>query len=76
MFLNENKSAYYASKIIKTLDFLHKRNIIHRDLKPENILFDENGILKIADFGLASITLKENKIYGTCEYIAPEILNR
>jgi len=45
-------------------------------LKPENILFDKNGILKIADFGLASITLKENKIYGTCEYIAPEILNR
>ena len=33
------------------IDYLHKMSIIHRDLKPENLLLDENGNIKICDFG-------------------------
>ena len=34
-------------------EYMHSKNIIYRDLKPENILIDENGRIKISDFGLS-----------------------
>jgi serine/threonine protein kinase len=37
------------------LEYLHTLNIIYRDLKPENILIDEEGYLKLTDFGFAKI---------------------
>ena len=36
------------------IDFLHKNGIVHRDLKLENILLDQDGYIKIIDFGLAT----------------------
>jgi len=57
---------------------LHENHIIYRDLKPENILLDENGHIKLTDFGLSKIMLEEDEtafsLCGTPEYLAPEIL--
>jgi serine/threonine protein kinase len=54
------------------LDYLHKNSIIYRDLKPENILLDEEGYLKLADFGMAKQLQgdeKANSFCGTPEYL-------
>ena len=56
-------------------EYMHSKNIIYRDLKPENILIDEEGYLKLTDFGFAKFC--EGKTYtlcGTPEYLAPEVL--
>lgn len=44
----------YMQQILRGLDHCHSRGILHRDIKGSNLLIDNNGILKIADFGLAS----------------------
>lgn len=46
------------TQIIEGLCYIHKKQMVHRDLKPGNILFDEQGTLKICDFGLALQILK------------------
>ena len=72
-------------QIFEVLDYLHtEKNIIHRDLKPENFLvyIDENNnpILKLIDFGLATYIPKDNKklneIVGTRAYSAPEVIEK
>ena len=39
-------------QICSGIEYCHARRIIHRDLKPQNLLIDENGLIKLADFGL------------------------
>ena len=43
----------YTMEIADALEYLHKQNIVFRDLKPDNIGFDEDGTIKLFDFGLA-----------------------
>ncbi|MCI6077207.1 MAG: Stk1 family PASTA domain-containing Ser/Thr kinase [Catenibacterium mitsuokai] len=56
----------------------HSMGIVHRDLKPQNILVTDSGIVKIADFGIASIqslsqVTQTDTIMGSLHYLAPEI---
>ena len=78
-YFKESKAKFYICEIILAIEHLHKNNIIYRDLKPENILLDENGHIKLTDFGLSKIVNDINKdrtytICGTPEYVAPEVL--
>ena len=66
---------FYAASISIILDYLHKNDVIYRDLKPENILVDEEGYLKLIDFGSAKLV--KGKTYttlGTPHYMAPEMM--
>jgi serine/threonine protein kinase len=61
------------------LKYLHDRCVVHRDIKLENLLLDENGIVKIIDFGFATIVPRGKKIRvfcGTPSYMAPEIVTK
>jgi len=68
----------YLFQILIAVNFCHSKRILHRDLKPQNLLIDKDGIIKVADFGLArsfGIPIKTltHEIL-TLWYRAPEIL--
>ncbi|XP_005991064.1 ribosomal protein S6 kinase 2 alpha isoform X2 [Latimeria chalumnae] len=79
MFTEEDVK-FYLAELALGLDHLHSLGIIYRDLKPENILLDEDGHIKLTDFGLSKEAIDhEKKAYsfcGTVEYMAPEVVNR
>lgn len=52
-YLEEKALKSYTYQIVSALAFCHCRRIMHRDLKPQNLLIGKNGIIKLADFGLA-----------------------
>ena len=72
---NVYETQFYIGSILLMLDYLQKKYISHRDIKPSNIMIDNNGYLKMIDFGTAKV-LKDytSTIIGTPHYIAPEIL--
>lgn len=65
------------TQIVSAISVAHQNRIIHRDIKPQNILIDEEGNVKITDFGIA-IALSEtsltqtNTLLGSVHYLSPE----
>ena len=78
IFLSENIVKFYAAQIAIAIQHLHDLGITYRDLKPENILIDEDGYIKLCDFG-ASVAIrgteKEFTFGGSPEYASPEMIS-
>lgn len=74
--LSLNHGLEIASRLLRALGMLHRRNILHRDIKPENLLQSSDGELRLLDFGLAYCpglsSLQPGELPGTPGYIAPE----
>uniref|UniRef100_A0A8C7VEW5 non-specific serine/threonine protein kinase n=1 Tax=Oncorhynchus mykiss TaxID=8022 RepID=A0A8C7VEW5_ONCMY len=70
---------FYTAEVVLALDAIHSMGFIHRDVKPDNILLDQNGHLKLADFGTCMKMDSTGMVHcdtavGTPDYISPEVL--
>jgi len=73
----------WIPQICSALEYAHQQGIVHRDIKPGNILINNEGMVKVADFGLAKLAgndaqttrlTQTNMAMGTPDYLAPEAL--
>jgi len=76
--LSRAHAQFYAGSLVIVLEELSDKNILYRDLKPENVMLDQQGYLKLIDFGIAK-KLEEGKsrtftMIGTPHYMAPEVM--
>jgi eukaryotic-like serine/threonine-protein kinase len=77
-FLTVPQAARVGRDVASALEYAHARGVLHRDIKPANLLFDEHGIVRVADFGLAralaeaSWTEPAGAVFGTARYASPE----
>lgn len=76
--LSPSQALAVGLEAAKALAYAHGRGLVHRDIKPANLLFDEEGRLRIADFGLARAlaeaawTEPVGAVLGTARYASPE----
>ncbi|KAI4324247.1 hypothetical protein L6164_023801 [Bauhinia variegata] len=77
--LTEAQIKCYMQQLLLGLEHCHSRNVLHRDIKGSNLMIDDNGVLKIGDFGLATVYECDKKQHLTSRvvtlwYRAPELL--
>ena len=83
---SEEMARFYFKQLVEGVEYCHGLGVCHRDLKPENLLLDEQGNLKISDFGLSALYVGDadgdgasrtellHTTCGTPNYVAPEVL--
>lgn len=76
--LSSDELEKVVNSVGSALEYAHRSGILHRDIKPSNVLLSTDGLIYLADFGLARIaqagesTLSSDSIMGTPQYISPE----
>lgn len=76
---SEDQARFFVAEVSLGLEYLHDKGICHRDLKPENVLLDVEGHVRLTDFGLAKMGLRQaltSTMCGTPEYLPPEVFRR
>jgi cGMP-dependent protein kinase len=73
---NEKAARFYAASVILALEEIHNNGVVYRDLKPENLLLDNEGFIKVTDFGLSKLIGEQRTftVCGTPHYLSPEII--
>ncbi|GMR58448.1 hypothetical protein PMAYCL1PPCAC_28643, partial [Pristionchus mayeri] len=73
---------HYFNQLMEGVKFIHLNGICHRDIKPENLFLTKSDVLKIGDFGMATVFSHRGKeaeltvLCGTMPYISPQVLRR
>ncbi|KGN56948.2 CBL-interacting serine/threonine-protein kinase 7 [Cucumis sativus] len=75
----ETVARRYFQQLVSALKFCHDNGVVHRDVKPQNLLLDEQGNLKVSDFGLSALPeqLRDGLLHTSCgtpAYSAPEVM--
>ena len=76
--LDNEEAVRICIQICAALNHAHKNNIVHRDIKPQNILINQEGLVKVADFGIAraitsaTVTMAGANVIGSVHYFSPE----
>jgi serine/threonine-protein kinase len=74
--LDQTRALDITVQILRAAGFGHRRGVIHRDFKPQNVIVDDDGGVKVTDFGIARAGASEitetGSIMGTGQYLSPE----
>lgn len=75
----ENECIRILQQLLEGLNEAHKNDVLHRDIKPGNVMINRSGYVKLMDFGVARLgssarITRMNRVIGTLEYMAPELL--
>ena len=76
--LSPSQASVLGAHVARGLAYAHSRGLVHRDIKPANLLFDEEGRVRVADFGVARAlaeaawTEPAGSLVGTARYASPE----
>ena len=74
--LTPERAIDITEQVLRAARFAHKRGVVHRDLKPHNVIVDDEGRVKVTDFGIARAGASEitqtGSIMGTARYLSPE----
>lgn len=75
---DEKTTKFFVACLVAGLEYCHEKKILHRDIKPENLVIDDEGYLRVTDFGIARVWRPENAsdTSGTPGYMAPEVMCR
>jgi len=77
--LTPEEGAYVGAEVCRALDYAHRRmQVVHRDITPRNVMIDEEGQVKLIDFGIAALTQggrgqnAKQQVFGSPGHMAPE----
>jgi len=76
--ITEEEAGHWMKQILRSIAALHSKECCHRDIKPDNFMVSKSQVVKLADFGLATILPKGkllNEKCGTPAFMAPEQIN-